>query len=387
MTFHEGPHPEIAKSSENIEITRTRLLDDNHSTEADRLRKERNDNKAAHSLYSLDACGDARGLYPLATKSSSIRSIASGGSKENKIITDPAVEYAVVASHFDGEIFVPGQMPTGCGGLGALDQALKDKRPTPIKGIYFYIARKIRHPDPLIQALLTANRTTKETGKPSIAVAQNHRIGKILPIGTFLPEKAPNCNVNLIDLLSEYDPKEIYAKGIPELEKSKIPDVFKEFLEASETQVKDLLLNYPDLKEMLKVQNPRIIIISTELISARVRYPKIANFPGLIFKIHLPRVKDEDGRPSVKPELLDEICYQMEYPIQHSVDNFENQNEAFSKTDRFLIETEDIALSRHIATKLAEEECLKKWMTLKGHQVLIAQTQEGITQLMEEFKQ
>ena len=52
-----------------------------------------------------------------------------------------------------------------------------------------------------------------------------------------------------------------------------------------------------------------------------------------------------------------------------------------------MIETEDITLSRDIATKLAEEEWMKKWMTLKDHQVLIAQTQEGISQIIEEFRQ
>lgn len=386
MISHEGSHPEIVKSSESIEITPKTLLDDNHDKEADVLRKERNDNKTAHKLYSLDACGDSRGLYPLPAKVSSIRSIASGGSKESRIITNPAVEYAVVSSHFDGEIFEPGKMPTGCGGLGAKNISLKEKKATPIKGIYYYIEKNVRHPDPLIQAILTANKTTKETGKPSLAVAQNHRVGKIYPFGVFLPGEAPMCAVNLIDLLSEYNPEEIYAKGIPELERKIIPNIFNEFLEASEIQVKDLLLNYPNLKEMLKVQNPRMIVLSTEIISAKIRYPRIANFPGILFKLHLPRVKDGNGTPSVKPELLKEILNQVDYPFQLAVANCNKANEPFSKTDKVLIETEDIALSRMVASKLTEEESVKEWIALKDHQILVAQTQDGLSQIIEEFK-
>ena len=278
-------------------------------------------------------------------------------------------------------------MPTGCGGLGAKDKALKDKKPAAIKGISYYIDNNISHPDPLIQALLSANKITRDTGKPSLAVAQNHRIGKIFPVGAFMPGDIPTFAVNTIDLFSKYNPQNIYEKGIPELKKKDIPDVFSEFLAASEAQVKDLLLNYPNLKEMLKVQNPRMIVLSTEIISAKVRYPKIASFPGILFKLHLPRFKDQNGKLGVKPEILEEICNQVEYPVQHAVDNFGKPNEAFSKTDRLLIETEDITLSRDIATKLAEEEWMKKWMTLKDHQVLIAQTQEGISQIIEEFRQ
>lgn len=380
----EGQHLEVIKSAENIVITPAALLEDNHSAQADSLRKKWADNKIRGKLIAMVSCGDARVRLALPESYVTLKSIAACGSKENKIITSAGVEFAVVASHFDGETFVPGQMPTGCGGLGAKEKALKEKPTAPIKGIHYYIANRIRHPDPLIQALLSANKITKETNKPSLAVAQNHRIGRISPFGIFLPGETPKCDVNLIDLLSEYDAKEIYAKGIPELENRYIPDIFKEFLEASESQVKELLLNFPNLKEMLKVQNPRMIVLSTEIMSAKVRYPQIAGFPGILFKLHLRRVKN-GAEVSVDPEELEEVVNQTEYPIQHAVDNFGKPDGSFSKTDRFLIETDSIDLSRKVALRLTAEEWMKKWLAPPEHQVLVAQTQEGITQIIEQF--
>lgn len=380
----EAQRPETAKFAESIVISPEALLADNHSEKADELRRKWMENKKAGNLYLLGACGDARVRFPKPERYATLKSIAAGGHIESKILTSAGIEFAVVASHFDGEIFVPGHMPTGCGGLGAKDKALKEKKPTPIKGIGFYIARKIDHPDPLIQALLSANKITKETNKPSLAVAQNHRNGKIFPFGVFLPGQNPICDVNLIDLFSKYNPEAIYAKGIPELERRLIPDVFKDFIDACDAQVKELLLNYPNLREMLRVQNPRMIVLSSEIMSAKIRYPEIANFPGILFKVHLPRIKN-GTEVSIDPEKLEDVVNQIEYPITHAVDNFDKLNESFSNTDRFLIETDNIELSRKVALRLAEEEWMKKWLALPEHQILIAQTQEGISNMIEDF--
>lgn len=382
----EGQRPEIVKSSESIVITRGTLLTDNHSQLADELRGKHRDYKIAGLLYLLDACGDARTRFPKPEKYLTRKTIAAGSQIESKILTSAGIGFAVIASHFDGEIFVPGQMPTGCGGLGAKDMALKEKKPTPIRGLGYYIARKIDHPDPLIQALLSANKITKEAKKPSLAVAQNHRNSEVFPVGIFLPGQAPICDVNLIDLFSNYNPEEIYAKGIPELERRQIPDIFKDFLADCETQVKESLLNYPNLKEMFKVQNPRMIMLSSEVMSAKIRYPEIASFPGILFKIHLPRIKDGNNVFSIDPEKLEDVVNQTEYPIEHAIQNFRKQNESFSNTDIFLIETENLDLSKKVVLRLAEEEWMQKWMKLEGNQVLLVQTQEGISQLIEEFK-
>jgi hypothetical protein len=380
----ERHRPELVGSAENIVITPDTLLKDNHTETADKLRAEWMENKRAGELYVLDACGDARVRFPRPEEYVTLKSIAAGGLIESVIVSNAGTKFAVVASHFDGETFVPGQMPTGCGGLGAKDKALKEKKPTPIKGIGYYIENNIEHPDPLIKALLTANRIAKETGKPCLAVAQDHRTSKIYPFGVFLPGKAPICAINLIDQLLGYNPKEMYGNGIPELENSSIPDIFMEFIDACKAQMKELLVNFPNLTEMLRVQNPRMIVLSTEIMSAKIRYPEIAGFPGILFKLHLPRIKN-GTEVSIDPGKLEDVVNQTEYPIQHAVDNFEKPNEPFSKTDRILIETENIDLSRKVALRLAEEEWMGNWLALPEHQMLIAQTQEGITQLIEQF--
>ncbi len=380
----EAQHSEITRSAESIAITRDALLADNHSKEADELRAKWMENRRAGNLYLLDACGDARVRLPQPERYVTRKTIAAGGQIESKILTSAGIKFAVVASHFDGGIFASGHMPTGCGGLGAKDKALKERKPTPRKGIGVYIEGNVKHPDPLIQALLSANKITKETNKPSLAVAQNHRNGKIFPFGVFLPGQNPICDVNLIDLFSKYNPEEIYAKGIPELERRLIPDVFKDFLDAYDAQVKELLLSYPSLTEMLKVQNPRMIVLSTEIMSAKIRYPEIAAFPGILFKVHLPRIKNGTD-VSIDPEKLEDVVNQIEYAIPQAVDHFGKPNESFSNTDRFLIETDNIELSRKVALRLAEEEWMKKWLALPEHQILIVQAQEGISNIIEYF--
>src|SRR3989344_1540974 len=382
----EVQHPEIVKFIENISIAPHDLLEDNHSQEADELRGKWKENKRAGKLYALSACGDARVRFPKPEKYVTLKSIAAGGNVDSNIVTNAGVEFAVFAGHYDGEAFKPGEMPTGCGGLGAKYEALEHNKPVPVKGIGYYIARNIDHPDPLVNALLKANKIAKISNKPQLTIAQNHRIGEIFPFGVFMPGQSPRFAINILDLYEKYDPKEIYAKGIPELERRVIPEIFNEFLEACEAQVKESLLTYPNYKEMMRVQNPRMVVLSTEIMSAKIRYPKIASFPGILFKIHLPRIKNGSD-VSIDPEKLQDVINQIEYPIPHAVENFGKPNESFSNTDRFLIETDDIDLSRKVALRLAEEEWMQKWMNLEGHQMLIVQTQEGISQLIEEFKQ
>lgn len=382
----EGLRPEI-KTSRDIIISRSRLLEDNHSKLADRLREEYKENKRAGRLRVLKACSDARFRCPDPTKYVTIKSIAGGGEIENAITSNAGVESGVVGSHFDGEIFVPGHMPTGCGGLGAKDDEMKKSKPVPIKGAGYYISKNVEHPDPLIQALITANKMTKIMGKPNIAVAQNHRNAEVFPVGVFLPGQPPITAVNLIDLFTKYDPEKIYEKGIPELERRLMPNMFQPFLDACGAQEKELLLAYPNYKQMMAVQNPRLVLLSTEIMSAKIRYPEICDFPGIVFKIHLSRKKIGND-VTIDPEELQKVINQADYPIPHAVEGVKEPNKGFSDTDLVLIETDKLSLSEEVASRLFKEERMREWISLpeRCNQVLIAQTQDGITQIIEEFR-
>lgn len=364
---------------EALVIAPDSLRTDNQSKEADSLRSEYERYAANGELIGEEACGDARTILPLPQKAVPIRSISTAGLKDYAIFRDPKIGLAVAITHFSGDTLKVGKMPTGCGGLGAKQsvEGLKDE------GIGYYVKNNIVHPDPIVQALVTARRIFRESGKPTLAAVQDHLTTKLYPVAVFLTPIDYKSSVDLVELAIKYDPNSIYAGLIPTLKDSDIPEAFREFLDAANAQMKGLLVNYSNFKEVERVQNPRMVVLSTEPRSMRVRYPQTASRPGIAFKLHLPRERLGSGKISIKQNVLRDVVNQAEYPFVHASEHFGDPNKDFSKTDIFLVETGDIDLSNQIATRISEEEWMKKWLSQNSHQIWIAQTQEGITSRIE----
>lgn len=383
MTTPETPRPEL-KYSEYVLITPDSLLKDNQSSEANRRSDQWEQNRGNKDIWAIVACGDARNMIPRPDKTISIRSIATAGLKNYDIFTSEGVKLTIVTSHIDGETILPGKRPTGCGGLAAKESTLNGIMKNSIQGIQYYINNNISHPDPIVQAFISARGIRDKSGKPSLAVIQDHRTGKVFPFAAFLTD----CQLTARELdwmgNESYDELKIYAKGIPELPTARIPDIFTEFLEESQIQAIEMLRKYPLLKEMQKVQNPRMIVISTKLPSLRVRYPQIADTPGIAFKLHMEREKRHETGITITPEMLGDVLNQAEYPIRHSVENFGTDG-PFSRTDRVLIETSDIRESRRLAQSLAEQHHTREWLALKDHKIIVIQNIRGVSNIIEEF--
>lgn len=379
-----GEIPTIPKELppiKSIPLSPDLLWQDNRSQKANDMRENYERNAASGLLIGEEACGDARTILPLPEKAVPIRSISTAGPKDYGVFRDPKIGLAVAITHFSGDTLEIGKMPRGCGGLGAkfaVEQLSSE-------GIGNYVRSNIVHPDPIVQALVTARRITKESGKPSLAAVQDHLTTKLYPIAVFLTPVDYKSHVDLIDLAIKYDPEIIYADLIPTLKESDIPDIFREFLDAANNQMKNLLMGYVNFKENQKVQNPRMVVLSTEPRSMRVRYPTTAERPGIAFKLHVPRERLESGKISINPAVLDDIVEQAQYPFEHSANHYGDPSEDFSETDIFLVETGDIDVSSQIVNRIVREKWMQKWLSQQGHGIWIAETNEGITTRIEPF--
>lgn len=381
----EAPRTEITKTPENIVISPETLFADNQSEKAKKLSLAWEENRRQGNLWGIVTCGDARIMTPCPERLISVRSIATAGTKEVKIFSDKGLKFVVVMSHVDGDTIETGKRPKGCGGLGAKEEALNGNHEKPIAGIQYYIDNNIEHPDPVIQAFISAREIRNTTGKPSLAVIQNHRTGKVYPFAVFFKDyQTVSKNLDGIDL-KEYSPAKIYAEGLPILPDEAIPDMFKEFINANTQQVNEILIKYPNFKDVQKVQNPRLVVISSKLPSVRIRYPETTDVPGFVFKLFLSREKERPGKIAISANALRETIGQAQYPLEHAVHNFGQLDKPFSKTDRVLIETSDINVSRFVAQKLADNPWMKEWLVLPDHRLLVAQNIEGVSNIIEDF--
>lgn len=383
--MHEAPKfAEGTRLPESIVITPESLSADNGSDRAKALSAKWEENSRKNKLWGIVTCGDARIMTPRPDKLISVRSIAAAGTVEKRVLGDESVELIIVMSHVDGDTIENGKRPKGCGGLGAKEEALNGNHEKATEGIQYYIDNAIEHPDPVIQALISAREIRNATGKPSLAVIQNHRTGKVYPFAALL--KGYDIISSDLDLFKSYSEAEIYANGIPTLNELAIPEVFREFMDASKEYVSAMLRAYPNLKDMQRIQNPRMVVLSSKLPSIRIRYPEIADFPGLVFKLFLSREKERTtGRIDITPEAQKEVMAQAQYPLVQAVRNFGKPDLPFSKTDRVLIETSAISVSKKLAGELAGKPWMKDWLALPDHQILVVQNQEGISNIIELF--
>ncbi|MBF8249849.1 MAG: hypothetical protein HW400_450 [Candidatus Levybacteria bacterium] len=371
------------------DITPEFLKKDNASETARILSAKWEENRDNGNLWVIVACGDARVLIPCPENIMSIRSIATGGKKEKKILVSQGVKMVVVMSHIDGKTIIPGKRGRGCGGGAAKEEAIneKEEHKEHVEGIRYYIDNNIDHPDTMIQAYITAYKIAKETKKPTLAVVQDHRTGKIYPFAAFVDGyDIVNSKLDQVGLSKEYNEAEIYADGIPALPETVIPEIFKEFINASKEYMSEMLRTYPNLDEIQETQNPSGVWISSKLPSIRTRYPEATKFPNLFFKLHLPREKD-GSKIEITQAMQKEIINQAQYPIEHSIKHFGKPNESFSRTNRIIIETSDINVSRNLAAELAKKQWMKTWLDLPDldHRIIIIQNKEGISNQIDYF--
>lgn len=384
----EGQRPKIERGikQEELIITPDSLHEDNHSPQAQLNREQWEEKRIKGELIAYLRCSDAR-LKPVGIGAVSWGSIAGADNPDRKFAADNRrIGVSIVLTHFDGDTVKLGEVPTGCGGLKAKEEI---GNTTHKNGIGKYISEVVGHPDMLIQAWVSAENMAAVSGKPALAAAQDHLTLQIYPIALFTPqgdgEMLIRSKVRVKDTLAtSYDPKRIYENGIPTISESSLPDVFRKIMQENMQDMQETHSKYPDLGKMQKVQHPRMILFSTDIRSARVRYPKLSSVPGSIFKVIIPREKVE-GTLHISDGSLERCFGQLEYPILHSVANHNDPNESFFNTDRLIIETGSIDLSRQLAQRAMEQEWIGKWLKLSDKKIIVVQTIAGVSNVIEWF--
>lgn len=359
------------------------FLNDNHSFLADENRTIFYDLLKKGRIFLVRRCSDARGNIP-ELHSIDISNIATDGPQQpyKDLMIYDGVRAIIELTHYDGEKFKLGKYPEGCGGLMAKELQLQTQNTSEIKkfGLPRYV-EAIKSPDPVVLAYYNAESIASHTHKPVLAAIQDHVRGIIYPLAFFQKnedgEMFTKTKIPIRYMLqNQYDQREIYKDGIPTLDPNKIPDIFKEFLELHESRISDLNNEYPNLHDVLRSQNPEYILITTEKMAARIRYPKILKDPGSYFQIHIPRDKNEQVIV-IDQKTVDTAVEQAQYPITI---------EHFSRAHTILIETGDFDQSKRIANNLARNEWLEDWLKRPTHQILTAESRAGKTVRIEEFK-
>lgn len=381
MLGERGPLPlERGIRQEALLIDSEHLIKDNHSQAAEKARSDQDELKKKGKQTAAYRCGDARGKAPRRTVVWG--SLAASQIPTARLASDRGIGNSLVMPHMDLEELQEKGNPVTCGALIAKSEIGDEHHE---HGTLAYVSERVQFPDPVLQAVWMAIRIANLSGKPVLAAIQNHLDYDLFPVGLIDPQRSiANADPRVLEALSDrkYNSRKwtpiIYRDNlIPVIDQSFLPDFALELIEQNNREAEELQIKYPDLRDLQKIQRPRMVMLSTDIRSARVRYPVIASVPGSIFRVHVAREKVE-GKPRISTEDLSESVKQLHYPISHAVGNYNDSNKPFPNTDRLIIETGDFELSMKLAMDLQKEEWMDQWLSLPDRRIIALQTQGGI---------
>jgi hypothetical protein len=382
--------------NEVMYVTTEFLIQENQSDKASERINAWNTNRQDGQLIAQKRCGDARTSLTKATRSVDIRYIACGGPNEpfGNLLNSSGVLMAGNFTHYDGEemdryISNPTQdrMPITCGGQKAALDGVKGH-----EGIGCYIEHDVEHFDPTIQAVVTAAEAAKTTDKIVFAASQDHLTGKATPLAVFADHGRKSASAipqaEIYEMLfrpDSYNSRRIYQNGFPTLLPHEMPDQLAEFFASNSSQINEMSQRFPDLSERLKVQDPGLVVLSTDIRPVVVRYPGL-EAPGSFFELRVPRTKVNGTDVQIDVAELERVLYQAEYPITHATHNADQQGQPFASTKQLLIETRDMTKSQHLAEVISKKPWMQKWLQLGDTEILTAQTVGGKLQEIEQYK-
>jgi hypothetical protein len=385
------PRIETGLRQEALVIEPQRIVAANHSPEAEENRAIWEDSRRRGKLKAYYRCSDAR-LKPVGLDAISLPSIAAANEPSVQLASDRGIEASIVFAHFDGETLKSESgIPEGCGGLKAKKTAHGS---APERGIGRYIEDVVLHEDHIIHSYLSALRIAEKSGKPALAATQDHRNYRIYPIAVFHTNEAGEMVTQsrlpqrmVYEALyhpRSFDLRRIYEDGIPELELSHLPDVFADVIDRNMQETRAVRARYPYLEAMQRVQQPRVVLFTTNIRPARVGHPEITSIPGSTFKVLIPREK-MGGQHRIPEEDLQTALSQIEYPITESNRHRGDHTKAFSNTDRVIIETGDFELSQRLAQTLGQERWMRNWLSDSERRIIMLQTNAGVVNQADYF--
>jgi len=379
----ERPTPfERGIRQEDLIISAQSLYDDNHSAQADAARERFNEKRLQGTLRGFIRCSDAR--EKTIGDSISIGNISAACEPSPAVASDRGLESLIALPHIDGDTIQQGTMPTGCGGLAAKATIGSELCGD---GIERYISERIFSKDPVVQSLVTAERLAYlSNGKPVLAATLDHLRDLVLPIAYFQVVRGQLKSVSSVrhENIVKYNPERIYENGFPTIEESMLPPELAQILEDSRSEAEKTFELYPDLQKLKKIQRPRAIFLSTDIRSAKVKYPYLSSVPGSMFKIFIAREKLAEGISVNQSDLIHALD-QLQYPIEHAVTNHDDPTLPFSNTDRLIVETGDIDLSRVLVQEALKKLWMQQWVNIHDHRIILVQTNAGKSNAIEDL--
>lgn len=367
-------------NTDNQPITSYDLVWANHSKEADLHRERFEENRRAGNLTLDWECSDARNWRLTFEDTFYYHTIANG--------QDPRKLQRAANSDVTNLIIVTAHDP--CGGRSAKNAQL-------IEGIHIqdnsklggYISCEVDHPS-VIQAGVQAKKLAQLTEKRVTAMVRNHETGELQVLAEF--NRTDNGKTSQL-------PEETFDKPAP---KSALKDDTIEYLSSDEVSEEvweyykryedkrlELLAEKPHLPQQLKVQNPRMLKLATDLRAAEIWIPNLAG-PGNIFRLTTPRdrIQSVNGEKTtdLSPLEIKLAWAQAEYVITHAVKNRGVKNEPFSDTDTFLIATPEYTMSQGLALNLAQKSFMHEWLSDERNKIIIAQNNAGHLRKVSEMR-
>ncbi|HZE86937.1 MAG TPA: hypothetical protein VE090_01900 [Methylomirabilota bacterium] len=375
-------------------ITPEAFIADGNSTAAHAFAREWNEAKQDGVLTAIVGCSDARIIYN-PKHAVGIRTIAAAIPDElyeNVLDINFGTKNVVIMVHHDGRRVEPGVRPPGCGGLDEKAKMRDVTHDTPPEGALRYVHEQVAHEDPIIDAWYSSLQIAEQSHLSVLAVTQDHISGKLSTIGTVQPTEDGgikyHSEISLRQILhGQYDPKEIYANGIPQLPREKIPKEFNPFLIRHQRHLDELKSKNPDFELTQTIQNPDTVLITTVVRPSRGRLPTLSGeSSNRVFAITVARQAGEVI--DVDEQSILNAADELQYPLANSIISQGNPSKPFSslfKNGTVIFETRNMARSRHVAEDLLSKDWFRTWADVKGNKIIVAQTTRGIVDSADYF--
>lgn len=383
--------PETSNQPDHSPLTDPKiLLADNESRLAKKLLHKYYEAKEKGTLTQVLGCSDARANAGDFMSDPIIEfeaSIAAAGDKTfmTRTVIHPGVQQILTIQHFDGSTISKDKPPKGCGGLGVKEERVNTNAHPAEKGILAYVDRRIHHPGIYNQSISSAVEVAKHTDKPVLAGAMDHLTGVIHPFA-LITNHGRNIDAS-VPMDQFNDPSYIYRNGIPDLLDTEIPESFLRVLRSNRRRVAQLARLHPDIDRTQKIQDPPAIVITTALLPTSIRYPSTFGEPNTNFDISMPYVKSNGRVMGLHEQGLEEVLAQLEYPIGNAIQaQTGHGGHGFHKTNRLIIETPDLQLSRKVGSIVRSEAWMKPWLHIPGNQIWITQVISGHTTAAEALR-
>lgn len=372
------------------EITPELLQKDNYSSDVESYLNRWQENFLEQNITVVVGCSEPRLIVPR-EGIADIRSIGAAALPElyDSILNERFnPRTVIVIAHHDGETIREGQMPKGCGGLGA--KAMQEHDSQGHEKFEYsagYVDKFIVHSDPFIHGIYTGHEIAERSRRPTLVVTEDHRTGLLYPLTSFIPYGEKDLIVrSAIPMRSgfagRYNPEEIYKDGLPQLSSSEVPNEFGVFLRRHDIFLEKMKEKNPELYKNQKTINPGAVVLTTEIRPIQARFPTLlGDHPNTVFTVTVPRDTHEilesyevdiDGMKRA----FDQTHYAFFYALKHKGDPQLPFARLYNQ-GALLIEGDNLTQLNEVAEYARNLPYIKEWSDVEGNKIILLETVKG----------